>query len=166
LVKTLVEWAWPSLSLPDLVKTLVSWKWPSFISVPNWVTNLMSWKWPSFDMPDWLNKLFTFQWPTLPQLPSWLGGPAAEENKAVGTSYFGGGMVNASEVGSELAILPRGRSWLPRGTQVLNTRDTEQYLAGGGGGTTVIVQHAYIRNERDLARLAYQIDDINQRRRR
>lgn len=162
-VKSLLSWQWPSMSLPELLDSLLGWKWPDFPSLPDWVDNLMAWEWPSFDMPDWLNNLFNFQWPAMPELPWWLGG----ENKAVGTSYFSGGFVNASETTPEMAILPRGRNWLPRGTQILNGRDSAGLLAGaGGGGVTVIIQSATIRSERDVQRLAREIDDIQERRRR
>ena len=164
--ESLLSWQWPEMSLPEILESLIGWKWPDFISLPDWVGNLLDWKWPSFDMPSWLNDLFAFEWPSLPSLPSWLGGPA-EENKAVGTSYFGGGWVNASEAGPEVAALPRGRNWLPRGSQILDGRESAGLLAGAGaGGVTVIIQQATFRNERDMQRLAYEIDDIQQRRRR
>ena len=165
-VESLLAWKWPALEVPDWITSLLAWKWPS-LDLPEWVDNLMAWKWPSFDMPDWLSDLFAFKWPSLPQLPPWLGGPPVE-NQAVGTSYFGGGFVNASETRPEVAILPRGVSWLPRGSQILNGRDSEAFMAGAGagGGVTVIFQGATIRSERDVQRLAREIDDIQQRRRR
>lgn len=165
-VESLLAWKWPALEVPDWITSLLAWKWPS-LDLPEWVDNLMAWKWPSFDMPDWLSDLFAFKWPSLPQLPPWLGGPPVE-NQAVGTSYFSGGFVNASETRPEVAILPRGVSWLPRGSQILNGRDSEAFMAGAGagGGVTVIFQGATIRSERDVQRLAREIDDIQQRRRR
>jgi tape measure domain-containing protein len=163
--ESLLSWQWPEMSLPEILDGLLAWDWPSFPSLPSWVGDLLDWDWPSFEMPGWLNDLFAFKWPSLPSLPPWLGGPA-EENKAVGTSYFGGGLVNASEVAAEVAVLPRGRSWLPRGTQILNGRDSEALLAGGGGGVSVIFNHATLRNERDVQRFAREIADIQERRRR
>ena len=169
LLSTLLAWVWPTMTLPDLLASLLAWVWPGFPSLPDWVSNLMNWQWPSLDMPDWISSLFKFQWPSLPELPWWLGGPAQQtENKAVGTSYFGGGYVNASEVGTEVALLPRGVSWLPRGTQILTARESEGFMAGaaGGGGVTIIIQEATFRNERDMQRFAYEVDDLMQRRRR
>lgn len=165
-ITALLEWLWPSLDLPEWIESLLAWEWPGLPASPKWLTDLMGWEWPSFEMPSWLGDLFDFKWPSLPQLPTWLGGPATDtgENKAVGTSYFGGGMVNASEVAAEVAILPRGRSWLPRGTQILNGRDSAEFL-GAGGGVNVIIQNANIGSEQDSWRLAYQIDELRRRRR-
>mgnify|MGYP000973273489 FL=1 len=136
-------------------------------ALPDWVTNLLNWTWPSLDMPDWISSLFKFQWPSLPELPWWLGGPQeTTKNQAVGTSYFGGGLVNASEVTPEIAVLPRGVSRLPRGTQILSGNESAALLAGAGGGVTVIIQQATFRNERDMQRFAYEVDDLMQRRKR
>lgn len=163
-VKTLLTWSWPSMTLPEILNTLLTWVWPSFPGLPDWVSDLLVWDWPAFEMPDWLNNLFNFKWPALPELPWWLGGPGGE-NKAVGTSYFGGGLVNASETTPEMAILPRGTNWLPRGTQILNGRETANVLAGAGGGVNVTIANATIGSPRDSWRLAYQIDDLRRRRR-
>ena len=163
--ESLLSWQWPSLDLPDWIESLMAWQWPS-LDLPDWLDGLLDWQWPSLDAPEWLDKLFGFEWPSI-NLPGPLMDFLGIPHEAVGTSYFGGGLVNASETSPEVAILPRGLNVLPRGTQILNGRDSENFLAGaGGGGVTVIIQSATIRSERDVQRLAREIDDIQDRRRR
>ena len=157
---SLLAWKWPALPAFEWPK-LPDWDWPDLPKF-TW-PKLPSWKWP--DMP-------SFEWPAT---PGWVQGLIDALNKfnpfggfggqAVGTSYFGGGWTNVSEVASEVAVLPRGKTWLPRGTQILNGRDTEGAL-GGGNGVTLIVQNANIRNEKDLPRLAGELYDLQERRRR
>jgi tape measure domain-containing protein len=162
-LSTLVGWAWPTLpAAPGWLTTLLSWAWPGFIGEPAWLSGLMSWLWPAFpSAPGWLTSLFSFRWPSLPSAPAWLsnlnpfGGSEPGAN-ALGTQYWRGGRTWVGESGPELVQLPRGSRVFPNG---------ESMAMAGAGGPTVVIQNAYIREERDIQELAYRINDIGRRRR-
>ena len=153
-VKTLVDWLWPGfIGQPGWVSTLVAWVWPGFIGQPNWVGDLFNWDWPDFiSMPGWLNDLLNWQWPSM---PSWLGG------NAQGTTNFAGGLTMVGENGPEIVALPAS-------SRIYTNRESQRLASSGvgaGGGFSIVIQNAYMRSDRDVTQLAYEIDDILKRRR-
>lgn len=81
---------------------------------------------------------------------------------AMGTSFFPGGRTFIAERGPEAVTLPSG-------SQIHNATETKRMMDSGGlggGGTTIVIQNAYMRSDQDVTRLAYEIDDIQTRRRR
>jgi len=173
-VATLVAWLWPDfIEVPEWVATLVAWLWPDFIEVPTWVATLIKWIWPSFPTqpawaatlvswdwpgfisePSWLSSLLDWEWPDLPGMPDWLSEWFAAGNNALGTAYWRGGATWVGESGPELVNLPRG-------SQVIPERQAGRM---GSGGPAVLIQQAYINDERDAYVFAYQIDDLRRRR--
>lgn len=152
--KTLVEWSWPNfISVPNWVSNLLIWTWPAIFSAPGWISTLMGWDWPDFiSMPGWLNDLLNWQWPSM---PSWLGG------NAQGTTNFAGGLTMVGENGPEIVALPAS-------SRIYTNRESQRLASSGvgtGGGFSIVIQNAYMRSDRDVTQLAYEIDDILKRRR-
>jgi hypothetical protein len=65
---------------------------------------------------------------------------------ALGTNFAPGGLTLVGENGPELVNLPRG-------SQVLNNRETNQTLSGGGGASVTINGGLHVHNEMDEQRL-------------
>lgn len=149
--KNLVDWSWPNfIPVPSWVSDLIAWTWPALFSAPGWISNLMGWDWPDFiSAPGWLNDLLNWSWPSM---PSWLGG------NAQGTTNFAGGMTMVGENGPEIVALPAS-------SRIYNNRESQRLVGSGvGGGVSIVIQNAYMRSDRDITQLAYQIEDILKRR--
>jgi len=166
-VKKLVAWVFPAVSAG--VTSLITWIFPevstsaanliswAFPSVSQSVQDLLDWDFP--DLPDILETLLNWTWPSLPipqQVLNWLGASSTPE-QAVGAGNWSGGPVIVGDGGPEL-IIP------PRGTQIVNNRETNGML-GGMGGVTVNIYNPTVRNPRDIDLIVDRVvSEINRRR--
>ena len=148
LIGSLVAWVFPDAS--QTIKDLVKWAFPK---VPDVITDLVDWDFPS--VPDVLNTLMDWSWPSLPipqSVLDWLGSSSTTSTpkQAVGASNWAGGPVIVGDGGPEL-IIP------PRGTQILNNRDTRSTMASNGGGVTVNIYNPNVRGQSDVDNLVNKI---------
>jgi tape measure domain-containing protein len=174
---TVSEFAWTDYvdALVWPLATINGFVWETFVSALTWpMTVISAFTWGTFvkalSWPDaikgfsWSSFVPELTWPEIPQVPqdwwksldprTWF----APRTNALGTSYWGGGVTLVGESGPELAVLPRG-------TQIIPHQESMSMMAAGGGAA-VVVQNMNVRNEADIYRLAYAVDDLRRRRRR
>lgn len=171
-IRNLLTWAWPAVpaalaallvwvwpDVPEPIKQLILWLWPD---LPEEVGSLLDWTWP--DLPSILSSLLDWTWPTLPipqAVLNWLGSstPAPPPQQAVGAGSWSGGPVIVGDGGPEL-IIP------PRGTEIVNNRETKRAIGGLGGGSIVVnVTGNTVRSDRDIDLLVNRvIAEITRRR--
>lgn len=171
-VAKLEDWGTWVVNLPwaDYVAKLAEWSafinplvWTQFVFSLLWSQFVPNLQWPSLSWPGWKSFIPSFTWPTIPAFPSWdslipdwFGGGSDPANNALGTSYWRGGATWVGERRPELVMLPRGSQVIPQ----------HRVGAAGAGGPMVVIEHAEVRNETDIYRLAYAVDDLRRRRRR
>jgi len=144
--------------------------WSSFVSKLNWPS--ISWpgfstfvphlSWPSISWPGWGSFIPAFPgWPNISGMISDAIGSATSYvtgGKAVGTSYFAGGLTWVGERGPELVNLPSG-------ARVHNAVDSRRMADGGAVGGASITNHIYVQNDIDVEALLFKLEDMQRRRR-
>ena len=79
------------------------------------------------------------------------------EGKAVGDTYFPGGLAQINEHGGELIDLPQGSRIYPSGkTDHIISREVQR-ASNGGNSVTVTGNTFIVRNEADMDKIAYTI---------
>ena len=115
--------------------------WGDFVSEVSWNDFVSNLSWTAFvSKISWKSFVPKINWGDF--IPSWLR-PGAN---ATGTNYWQGGLTWVGEFGPELVQLPRG-------TEILNRRESTQ--TGGYGGVTV--QAMYVRSDSDIQRIAQEL---------
>lgn len=147
-IDALGEWTqWvKALTWSDFVQALASWAawikaltWSDFVPVLTWPVI------PDFNWGDWINP---WSWPIFGG-----GSDPGTPGGQLGKSYFSGGWSWVGEAGPELVHLPRG-------TEIVNNRQSMALAAESSRPTVNIYGGMSVRDDRDIYSIAYQVADL------
>lgn len=143
---------------PDWLATLKT-QIENWFKVPEWITTLKTQIEDFFKVPEWIATLKDTIQSLLDWTPSSLLDRAKEAVglKAIGDSYFGGGLTGLNERGRELISIPRDQAILPSGAQIYTAGQSNRMLAGADGGPNIqINNNNNVRSDVDIHRIAWQ----------
>lgn len=146
----LLTWAWPEV--PRVISDLIDFDWPD---VPKVIDNLLNWSWPAVETPGWIKDFQDIVDTLTGWIPPWLGG-----GKAVGDSYFMGGMTHLNERGRELVSIPADQAILPAGSRIYTNGQANRMMAGAGGewgNVNIYLEGTVIRSDQDIHSLAFKL---------